>query len=87
MINTTGATPIPGEGTVFLEYRVTAEWGSLESNGVLQSPDGATLRLPAPFQTAGHTLTGEGWKVVLSPGWGVRGGDRAGDFRVVPDRD
>jgi hypothetical protein len=87
MINTTGATPVPGEGTVFLEYRVTAEWGSLESNGVLQSADGATLRLPAPFQTTGNTLTGEGWKVVLSPGWGVRAGDRAGDFRVVRDPD
>jgi len=87
MINTTGATPVPGEGTVFLEYRVTAEWGSLESSGVLQSADGATLRLPAPFQTAGNTLIGEGWKVVLSPGWGVRSGDRAGDFRVVRDPD
>lgn len=85
MLNTTGATPIPGEGTVFLEYRVTAEWGSLESSGVLQAADGATLRLPAPFQRAGNTLTGEGWRVVLSPGWGVRDGDRAGDFRVVPD--
>jgi hypothetical protein len=87
MLNTTGATPIPGEGTVFLEYRVTAEWGSLESRGVLQSEDGATLRLPAPFETAGNTLTGEGWTIVLSPGWRVRGGDRAGDFRVVRDPD
>jgi hypothetical protein len=87
MLTTTGATPIPGEGTVFLEYRVTAEWGSLESRGVLQSEDGATLRLPAPFETAGNTLTGEGWTIVLSPGWRVRGGDRAGDFRVVRDPD
>ncbi|MFN2443245.1 MAG: hypothetical protein ABR517_11235 [Thermoanaerobaculia bacterium] len=85
MLRTTGATPIPGEGTVFLEYRVTAEWGSLESSGVLQAADGATLRLPAPFQREGNTLTGEGWRVVLSPGWDVRDGDRAGDFRVVPD--
>lgn len=87
MLSTTGATPIPGEGTVFLEYRVTAEWGSLESSGVLESADGATLRLPAPFQTAGNVLTGEGWRVILAPGWGVRGGDRAGDFRVMPDPD
>lgn len=87
MIKTTGATPIPGEGTVFLEYRVTAEWGSLESSGVLQATDNATLRLPAPFEREGNTLTGEGWKVVLSPGWDVRAGDRAGDFRVVPDPD
>lgn len=87
MLSTTGATPIPGEGTVFFEYRVTAEWGSLESSGVLESADGATLRLPAPFEVAGDTLVGEGWRVILAPGWGVRGGDRAGDFRVVPNAD
>jgi len=83
MVNTRGATPIPGEGTVFLEYRLTAEWGSLESNGVLQSADGTTLRLPGPFRTAKDTLAGEGWTVVLATGWRVRAGERAGDFRLV----
>ncbi len=87
MLNTTGATPIPGEGTVFFEYRVTAAWGSLESSGVLESADSVTLRLPAPFQRADDTLTGEGWRITLSPGWVVRGGSRDGDFEIVRDRD
>ena len=87
MLKTTGATPIPGEGTVFFEYRVTAPWGSLESSGVLESADGVTLRLPAPFQREGDALTGEGWRVTLAPGWVVSSGDRPGDFQVVPEPD
>jgi hypothetical protein len=84
---TTGATPIPGEGTVFFAYRVTAEWGALESNGILESADGLTLRLPAPFRTEGRVLVGDGWTIALSPGWIVRAGSRAGDFRLIRERE
>ena len=83
MINTTGITPIPGEGTVIFEYRLTAEWGRLESGGILESVDGVTLRLAMPFRTTGASLTGDGWTIVLADGWVVRPGSRAGDFRVV----
>jgi hypothetical protein len=76
VINTTGVTPIP-EGTVYFEYRVTAEWGTLASTGVLESSDGVTLRLPAPFRTDGATLVGDGWTVTLAPGWVVAPGSRA----------
>jgi hypothetical protein len=84
VLMTTGATPIPGEGTVFFEYRVTAEWGSLESKGILQSSDGRTLRLPLPFAVDGATLTGEEWTVTLAPGWTVRPAARPGDFELAP---
>jgi hypothetical protein len=70
---------------VFLEYRVTGEWGSLESRGILESTDNVTLRLPAPFRTEGATLIGDAWKVTLAPGWVVRPGARSGDFQVVRD--
>ncbi len=82
MLMTTGATPIPGEGTVYLQYRVTAEWGSLESTGILVGDDG-TLRLPLPFTVDAGTFRGDGWSLTLAPGWVVRPGDRAGDSRVV----
>ena len=83
MLMTTGATPIPGEGTVYFQYRVTTTWGSLESNGVLVSDDDGRLRLPAPFRIDGDTVRGDGWTVTLAPGWVVGPGDRAGDSKVV----
>ncbi|MGD8278220.1 MAG: hypothetical protein PVH00_09350 [Gemmatimonadota bacterium] len=82
MLMTTGATPIPGEGTVFFQYRVSAEWGSLESTGILVGEDG-TLRLPLPYRVDRDTLRGDGWSLSLAPGWLVRPGERAGDSRVV----
>lgn len=83
MLVTTGATPIPGEGTVFFEYRVEAEWGRLESTGILESADGATLRLPLPFRTDGAFMTGERWTIELADGWTVGAGRRAGDLELV----
>jgi len=82
VLNTTGATPIPGHGTVFFEYRLTAEWGTVTSNGILQSSDGVTLRLPAPFEVDGDRVTGAGWTITLAPGWTVQPAARAGDFEV-----
>jgi hypothetical protein len=82
-ITTSGSTPIPGAGTVFVEYRTTGDWGSLESKGILDSADNLTLRLPMPYSTQGSTLVGNEWKVTLSPEWTVRGGTRMGDFEVV----
>lgn len=88
MLNTTGVTPIPGHGSVYFEYRLTAKWGSLESSGgILLSSDGDTLGLAMPFQAEGNTLTGEGWKITLAPGWGVQPGSREGDFQVVRQED
>jgi hypothetical protein len=68
---------------VFFQYRVTGEWGSLESTGILESSDNETLRLPAPFRSEGTTLQGEGWTITLSPGWVVRPGVRSGDFIIT----
>jgi len=80
---TTGATPIPGAGTVLAKYRLTAEWGRLEADKILVSDDGETLVVPAPAELEGTELTGDGWTVELAPGWAVRPGPRSGDFRVV----
>jgi len=47
------------------------------------SVDGNTLTVPAPATLEGTTLSGDGWRVTLAPGWVVRRGPRAGDFQVV----
>jgi hypothetical protein len=81
---TSGMTPIPGAGTVYPNFRTTAEWGSLDAAGVLMSAD-RKLTLPAPTSYERTTLKGDGWTLQLAPGWVVRPGSRQGDVQVVRD--
>ncbi|MBI3681309.1 MAG: hypothetical protein HY235_13060 [Acidobacteria bacterium] len=78
----TGMTPVPGAGTIYPSYRVTAPWGSLEAASVLMSLDHTTLAVPAPPSSEGRVLKGEGWKLTLAPGWSIGPGARKGDFQV-----
>jgi hypothetical protein len=81
---TTGATPIPGTGMMYVEYRVSHEWGSLEAaRGMVMSTDGERLIVSGPSAIDASTLTGDGWKVTVAPGWVARPGPRPGDFVVV----
>jgi len=82
--NAVGATPIPGEGTVFvLPYRQRGDWGTLEATkGVLVNDDGRR-RLPGPVHIEGSDVTGDGWTVTVASGWKVRTGPRDGDYQIV----
>lgn len=83
---TRGITPIPGAGTIYPSFRVTGDWGRIEAEQVLMSPDGNRLTVPAPAKVDGPTLSGDGWTMTLAPGWTVRPGPRPGDYEVVPSR-
>ena len=78
-----GMTPLPGAGTLNPNFRLTAPWGTLEAAFVLVSADRTTLTLPAPVKTEGTTITGDGWTIILAPGWSVQPGSRPGDLRIV----
>ena len=84
MLITTGATPIPGVGTVYREYRLTAEWGTIAAtNGLLDATTDGTLRVAGPWTAEGTTLRGNGWVVTVHDGWAARPDVRSGDLRVV----
>jgi hypothetical protein len=80
---TAGITPIGVEGTVYPTFRTTTEWGTLQADLVLMSPDRSRLTLPAPAGIEGTVLRGDGWTLTIATGWVVRPGSRSGDFQLV----
>jgi len=76
----------PPSGTVYPNGTFGSAWGRLtiDSGGVVVSPDFKSLRLTAPRDTTTRPLRGVGWTLVLNPGWTIRAGQRAGDFELVP---
>jgi hypothetical protein len=83
--NSLGAVVIPGAGTVYFHpYRRSGPCGTLAAeNGVLEASDGVPLRLPAPVQVDGATISGDGWTFTAAAGWVIRQGTRQGDYEVV----
>jgi hypothetical protein len=76
-------TPLGTAGSIYPGFRAQVEWGTLEAGKILIASDGKTMRVPAPANTKGSTLSGAGWKLVLAPGWHIEPGIRTGDYRVV----
>jgi hypothetical protein len=83
-VDNTGATVVPGTGTVFRALSTKGAWGFFDAkNGALVSADGETVSLPAPVLVDATTLKGDGWTATVGPGWTVQPGPRPGSFRVV----
>jgi hypothetical protein len=83
-IDNTGATVIPGAGTVYRALATKGAWGLFNAkDGAMISADGNTVSLPAPVVVDATTLKGDGWTATVGPGWSVQPGPRPGSFRVV----
>ncbi|MEX1113238.1 MAG: hypothetical protein WED32_02170 [Patescibacteria group bacterium] len=80
---TLGVTPLPGEGTVYRQYRVSGPWGRLEAGQVLVSADGTVLTVRGPAKVVGGVATGDEWTLTIAEGWTLRAGARQGDFVLV----
>jgi hypothetical protein len=76
-------TPVGAAGSIYPGFRAQVEWGTLEATKVLIAPDGKTLTVPAPANPEGSTLTGDGWKLMLAPGWRIGPGTRLGDLQLL----
>ena len=76
-----GMTTLAGVGTVYPAYTTQGEWGSLEEVRALVTKD--SIVLPATGVNGTAPLKGEGWSLLLAPGWALRPGTRTGDLQVV----
>ncbi|BCT93158.1 hypothetical protein LYSHEL_21810 [Lysobacter helvus] len=77
--------PLGVHGTVYPTMRLTDAWGSLEveDGGALVNGDTKVAFVSAAGIDA-VALRGNGWKLVLNPGWKVASGPREGDYQVSP---
>jgi hypothetical protein len=83
--NSLGAVVIPDAGTVYFHaYRLSGACGTLAAhNGVLETSDGRSRRLPAPVPGDASTISGDGWTFTAGAGWVIREGPRPGDYEAV----
>ena len=80
--------PLAGHGTVYPSIRIVDEWGILEvkERGALLSADFSKITIPAPHETQGQKLQGEGWTLELNPGWALRPTERDGSY-ILQERE
>lgn len=79
------------QSTVYPSGNFSAPWGKLtvDHGGVLVQNDFSRIRIGAPLVPVavdGKEIKGDGWTLVLSPGWSLRAdSSRAGSFVAVRD--
>lgn len=76
--------PLEGFGTIYPTMRLTDDWGALEveQGGALVRGDTHKATVSAEGADIMH-FKGDGWRLMLKPGWTVRQGSRAGDLVVT----
>jgi hypothetical protein len=72
--------------TLYPTTRVTDEWGVLRVEGgalLVRGKDGHLVRAQVPAPPDATSVTVDGWKLDLNPGWKLEKGTRSGDWTVV----
>jgi hypothetical protein len=69
-------------GNVHPALHVSDAWGVLDvaSGGALLAPDLSSVTVKAPAEAHGARIAGEGWTLVLEPGWTLAPGPREADW-------
>jgi hypothetical protein len=80
------------QSTVYPSGNFSAPWGKLtiDHGGVLVQNDFSRIRISAPTASilgGAREVKGDGWTLVLNPGWSLRPDvSRSGSFVVIRDR-
>ena len=72
--------------TLYPTTQITDEWGVLRVEGgalLVRGKGGHLIRAQVPAPADATSLTGDGWKLDLKPGWKLEKGTRSGDWTVV----
>ena len=82
-------TAIDENNSVYGQVRVVDGWGILTvSHDALMVRDKghiACVQVPAPANPGGTSLSGDGWKLELKPGWKLAPGPRPNDWTIVKE--
>lgn len=75
--------PVEGLGTVYPTLTLIDAWGKLEVKKAARiTADFKQAFVPAPTQTDGPVLQGDGWELQLAEGWKAVPGGRSGNWRL-----
>lgn len=83
--------PLEPFGTVYATARISDAWGTLDvKGGALLASDWSSVTLALArgrdqASLAGPSVTGDGWRLELAPGWTVVTAGKPGSFTVIPD--
>ena len=79
-----GVDALDDIGSVYASMRLTDVWGTLTvTQGALIPSDWGSVIVPAPIDTAGGRVEGDGYALDLAEGWNLVPGEREGDYRVA----
>lgn len=74
---------LDGVGTVYPTLRLTDHWGELRVDGGAALLHADRKRATVALPREGDGTSGEGWSLVLEPGWKIVPGAREGDLSVA----
>ncbi|AZB08435.1 hypothetical protein EG344_05985 [Chryseobacterium sp. G0162] len=76
--------PIEDKGTVYPNIRVTDKWGILTvENGALMSSNWDKISISIPAKTEGRKISGDGWTLELTDGYGIKKNETDGNYVLV----
>jgi len=76
--------PIENKGSVYINARITDNWGILTvNNGCLMSPGWDKISLSVPFKTENKTVRGDGWTLELTDGYMVSKNENTGNYSLI----
>ena len=81
--------PLDETNTIYFSSRVTDDWGILDAPGgvlmIRQAGGIVRLQVPAPANSTGSPVQGDGWTLTPQKGWALAPGERPGDYVLKPE--